>query len=86
MKERSPQAEWLDELPAEAGRWVLANLFLHHFSAERLRALLKTLAEKTVLLCACEPRRDGCGSSGIGRPLRMALAGLVYSDPLIAAT
>jgi hypothetical protein len=50
--------EWLRAQPAEAGTWVLANLFLHHFTAESLRALFNALAEKAELFCACEPRRD----------------------------
>ena len=51
--------EWLRVQPAEAGTWVLANLFLHHFTAESLRALFNALAEKAELFCACEPRRNG---------------------------
>jgi len=50
--------EWLRVQPAEAGTWALANLFLHHFTAERLRALFNALAEKAELFCACEPHRD----------------------------
>ena len=50
--------EWLRAQPAEAGTWVLANLFLHHFTAESLRVLFSVLAEKAELCCACEPRRD----------------------------
>jgi hypothetical protein len=50
--------EWLQRQPAEAGTWVLANLFLHPFTAESLRALFKALAEKAELFCACEPRWD----------------------------
>lgn len=50
--------EWLRAQPAEAGTWVLANLFLHHFSAESLRALFNALAEKAELFCGCEPRRN----------------------------
>jgi len=50
--------KWLREQPAEAGTWVLANLFLHHFTTESLRELFNALAEKAELFCACEPRRD----------------------------
>jgi len=48
---------WLRELPTKSGTWVLANLFLHHFTASHLRAALATLSERTDLCCACEPRR-----------------------------
>jgi hypothetical protein len=60
LRPRQVQAdgfEWLRAQPAEAGTWVLANLFLHHFTAERLRELLSAIAEKAELFCACEPRR-----------------------------
>ena len=50
--------EWLRKQPAEAGTWALANLFLHHFAVESLRALFNALAEQAELFCACEPRRD----------------------------
>ncbi len=49
--------EWLRSQPAEVGTWVLANLFLHHFTPERLRELLDAIADKADLCCACEPRR-----------------------------
>jgi len=49
--------EWLRSQPAEAGTWVLANLFLHHFTTESLRELLIAIAETAELCCACEPRR-----------------------------
>lgn len=50
--------EWLRAQPAEADTWVLANLFLHHFTAESLRELLNAIAEKAELCCVCEPSRD----------------------------
>jgi len=62
FRPRSVQAdgvEWLRTQPAETGTWVLANLFLHHFTPERLRELLSAIAEKAELFCACEPHRGG---------------------------
>lgn len=50
--------DWLRAQPAEAGTWVLANLFLHHFTTENLRVLLGVVATKAELCCACEPRRN----------------------------
>lgn len=50
--------EWLRSQPAEAGTWVLANLFLHHFTSENLRELFAAIADKADLCCACEPRRS----------------------------
>jgi hypothetical protein len=57
-KVQADALEWLRIQPAETGTWVLANLFLHHFTAESLRALFNALAEKAELFCACEPRRN----------------------------
>ena len=37
---------------------ILANLFLHHFEDEKLRALLQLAAARTALFLACEPRRS----------------------------
>lgn len=51
-------ARWLQQMPVGPNTWVLANLFLHHFSEEILRRILSTLADKTHLCCACEPHRD----------------------------
>jgi hypothetical protein len=56
--EQAETADWLRAMPAEPGTWVVANLFLHHFSTESLSALFGVVAEKAELCCACEPRRD----------------------------
>ena len=56
--EQADAAEWLRAMPAEPGTWVVANLFLHHFSTESLSALFGVVAEKAELCCACEPRRN----------------------------
>ena len=56
--EQADAADWLRAMPAEPGTWVVANLFLHHFSTESLRELLNAIVEKAELCCACEPRRD----------------------------
>ncbi len=41
------------------GTVVVANLFLHHFSAEQLRALFLQLAARVDAFIAVEPRRSG---------------------------
>ncbi len=48
--------EWLAQ-PRPPADWLLANLFLHHFPNDRLRALLRLAAAKTMRFAACEPRR-----------------------------
>jgi SAM-dependent methyltransferase len=47
---------WLDEAPG--ADLYLANLFLHHFSGDSLRTLLRGVARRASVLVACEPRRS----------------------------
>jgi len=49
--------EWLEHAapPVDV---MLANLFLHHFTGEQLRPLLRLAAVKTDLFLACEPCRS----------------------------
>ena len=48
---------WLKQ-PVPTVEVMLANLFLHHFPDELLRALLRLVAARTNLFIACEPRRS----------------------------
>jgi hypothetical protein len=48
---------WLEQ-PFPAVDMMIANLFLHHFSDELLKALLRLAAARTNLFIACEPRRS----------------------------
>ena len=48
---------WLEQ-PSPTVDVMLANLFLHHFQDERLRALLRLAAARTNLFVACEPSRS----------------------------
>ena len=48
---------WLEQ-PFPAVDMMIANLFLHHFPDELLKALLRLAAAKTNLFIACEPRRS----------------------------
>jgi len=50
---------WLGQSAAPAFDVIVANLFLHHFDAPRLRDLLGLIARSTRVLIACEPRRSG---------------------------
>lgn len=43
---------------------IVANLFLHHFSDERLCTLFELLADKTNLFAACETRRSRLAIAG----------------------
>ena len=38
---------------------IIANLFLHHFDAAGLKTLLSSVAQRTRMFIACEPRRSG---------------------------
>jgi len=48
--------DWLGQ-PAPPADLMYANLFLHHFHDDRLRALAEAAATRTALFVACEPRR-----------------------------
>jgi len=60
--------DWFRESAAQAPDAVIANLFLHHFSNERLSDLLAQAARKTRVVVAIEPRR-WAGSLAFGRLL-----------------
>jgi hypothetical protein len=49
--------DWLRTKSDESVDVIVANLFLHHFSAEELREMLRLCAERTQLFVAVEPRR-----------------------------
>lgn len=50
--------DWLNRSDRQSGDFIVANLFLHHFSEVRLRKLLSLVAEGAKCLTACEPRRS----------------------------
>jgi hypothetical protein len=49
---------WLRKPEPLAGDVVIANLFLHHFSAAQLQELLRGLTQRTNCFLALEPRRS----------------------------
>jgi 2-polyprenyl-3-methyl-5-hydroxy-6-metoxy-1,4-benzoquinol methylase len=59
---RAEAAEWLQQAPQFDA--IVANLFLHHFEAQTLRALLALISKRTRLFVACEPRRSGLALAG----------------------
>lgn len=50
--------DWLAQATGPPADLMLANLFLHHFEAARLRTLLDLAALHAKLFVACEPRRS----------------------------
>ena len=54
--------EWLSD--CEPVDCVMANLFLHHFEAEKLALLLCQVSSKSRLFLACEPRRSALALAG----------------------
>lgn len=56
--------EWLARSAEPALDVMIANLFLHHFDAARLTALLSLAAKRTRMFVACEPRRSGFALAG----------------------
>lgn len=49
--------DWLRSESSGGNQVIVANLFLHHFSGQRLSGLLHHAAAKAKLFVACEPRR-----------------------------
>jgi hypothetical protein len=49
---------WLAQPVDQIYDVIIANLFLHHFDAERLALLLSLAAQRTRVFIACEPRRS----------------------------
>jgi hypothetical protein len=54
---RTDVFDWLANADGE-GAIVVANLFVHHFDGERLRALLEGIASRASAFVCCEPRRN----------------------------
>jgi len=55
---RADVFDWLSRSYLQSGDFIVANLFLHHFSEVRLRTLLSLVAEGAECVTACEPRRS----------------------------
>ena len=55
---------WLAQPADQVYDVIIANLFLHHFDAERLALLLSLTAQRTRLFIACEPRRSSLALLG----------------------
>ncbi len=51
--------EWLQQPQLEQSDLIIANLFLHHFTEENLRTLLRHASRQTGFFLACEPHRVG---------------------------
>jgi Methyltransferase domain len=56
--------DWLAQPAGQVFDVVIANLFLHHFDAAGLTALLSLAAQRTRMFIACEPRRSGLALIG----------------------
>lgn len=50
--------DWLADESTPAADLILTNLFLHHFTDEQLRSLMRLIAAKGEAFIACEPRRS----------------------------
>ena len=67
--------DWL-ERPAARFDLIVANLFLHHFSAPQLQTLLAGIAARTRAFFCCEPRRGALPLAG------SHLVGLLGAGPV----
>jgi hypothetical protein len=61
---RQDVMEWAGEARATRHDLCVANLFLHHFPAPRLRELLGAIARNCAAVVACEPRRNAVSLLG----------------------
>jgi hypothetical protein len=61
---RADVFEWLRRPESGGLDAMVANLFLHHFDAARLGALLALIAQRTRVFVACEPRRSAFALAG----------------------
>jgi hypothetical protein len=50
--------DWLAQPASAAAPVIIANLFVHHFEGEQLRALLNGIAARASAFLCCEPRRS----------------------------
>jgi len=50
--------KWLLSFEASRPSGIFANLFLHHFTDVQLQTILRHVAEHSVCLIACDPRRS----------------------------
>ncbi len=55
---RADVFDWLAQPISGAAPVIVANLFMHHFDADRLRALLNGIAGRASAFLCCEPRRS----------------------------
>jgi hypothetical protein len=55
---RADAFDWLAQPASGAVPVIIANLFVHHFEGERLRALLNGIAARASAFLCCEPRRS----------------------------
>jgi SAM-dependent methyltransferase len=62
--ERADALGWLNERRDRLYDLCFANLFLHHFDAVPLAALLRGVASSADAFAACEPRRSGFAAFG----------------------
>lgn len=59
VAEQADVREWLSIAPDGSCDLMIANLFLHHFCEDELKALLGSAARVTKVFVALEPRRNG---------------------------
>ena len=49
---------WFENIEAQDCRFIVANLFVHHFAAPKLQRLLESAARSCIFFAAVEPRRS----------------------------
>jgi hypothetical protein len=61
---RADVFDWLAQPATGVQPVIIANLFIHHFEGERLRALLNGIAARASAFVCCEPRRSRFALTG----------------------
>ena len=76
--------EWLAEPDADDAPIVVANLCVHHFDGERLRALLTGIASKARAFVCCEPRRNRFAYAGAAMMWAIGCNGVTVNDGMLS--
>ncbi|HTA64684.1 MAG TPA: hypothetical protein VK753_04190 [Xanthomonadaceae bacterium] len=76
--------DWLAQPADGDAPIVVANLFVHHFDGERLRALLTGIASKAGAFVCCEPRRNRFAYAGAAMMWAIGCNGVTVNDGMLS--
>ncbi|HEY2346364.1 MAG TPA: hypothetical protein VGH80_10835 [Xanthomonadaceae bacterium] len=76
--------DWLAQPEEGEAPIVVANLFVHHFDGERLKALLTGIAAKARAFVCCEPRRNRTAYTGAAMMWAIGCNGVTVNDGMLS--